>query len=138
MRLFLLAFFVCAFSDACHAATIYIETTAKDNVGQALVYRLRNKIAASPLHKLVYTQKEAGFVIHLTTLNHDERSVQTVYSAVLTMPSLNGEESETYITSQTGYCGSDTIDKCSEGILSGFDEPMSEIERMVSETVKKR
>lgn len=138
MRLAMLLGLLAIASTDASAATIFIDSTAKDTVGQSLVYQLRNKIASSSLHSIVYRQADAGFVIHLTTLHHEDRSLQTVYSAVLTMPSLSDNDTEIYITSQTGYCGSDVIGKCADGILSGFDQSMSEIASAVTEALKKK
>lgn len=117
------------------AASILVESTSKDSVGQSLVYRLKNRIGASSIHKLVYGREDAGFVINIVTLENNNGR-QTSYAAVLLMPPIDRKGFDYYVTSQVGFCGSDVTESCAEGILASFDDDISEISGAISQALK--
>ena len=128
------ALLLCA-TTAAPAASLFVESTAKDHVGQNLVYQLKNKIGGSAIHKLVYGRDDAGFVINVITLEMQEGR-QTSYSAVLLMPPVDGKGLDNYVTSQVGFCGADVTTRCAEGILAGFDDEISQIVEAVTAALK--
>lgn len=117
------------------AATIMVDSTSQDSVGQSIVYNLRNQIAKSSLHKIVYSKADAGFVISIVTLK--ETDGVSVYSAALLVPPFDKKGWDYYITSQVGYCGSTVTESCASRILSGFDQDMTDVSAAIMNVVKK-
>lgn len=133
----LVAFIVgLAYTGQLHAATIMVDATSDDPVGQSLVYQLKDQINRSSMYKLVYTENEAGFVIHIVTIKESDGN-QTAYSAVLSMPQLTKKGFNYYITNQVGFCGSSVTESCASRILSAFDAPMTDVVTAITEAVKK-
>lgn len=122
-------------SYAADAATIMVESTSNDPVGQSIVYSLRNQIGASSIHKLVYSKDDAGFVIEVTTLKYEDGT--TVYSAALLMPPFDKKGFNYFISDLVGYCGADVTDKCAKNILSGFDGDMAQIATAFRDAMQK-
>jgi len=123
-------------STIASSASIMVTSTSEDTVGQSIVYNLRNKIAQSSLHKIVYTREQAGFIIAIVTLKQDDGSA--AYSAVLLMPPFDKKGFDYYVTSIVGYCGSNVTERCGANILASFDQDMTDISTAVQETIKKK
>jgi len=135
LRAFLLTMAL-VFTSKLQAATIMVDATSDDPVGQLLVYNLKDKINASSINKLVYTKDDAGFVINIVTIKENDGN-DTAYAAVLSMPQLNKKGFDYYITSQVGFCGSSVTESCASKILAAFDQPMTDIATAISEAIKK-
>lgn len=122
-------------SSTSAAATIMVESKSDDTVGQSIVYNLRNKIASSSIHKLVYNKDDAGFVISIVTL--PESDGRSVYSAVLSIPPFDKKGLDYYVQNLVGYCGSGVTESCAGNILSGFDQDIARVSAVVLEALKK-
>jgi hypothetical protein len=118
------------------AASIQVTSTSEDTVGQSIVYNLRNKIAASSLHKVAYTRDTAGFVIVIVTLK-DNNGRTSIYSASLLMPPFDKKGYDYFITSAVGTCGADVTEACAASILSTFDDEITEIVSAFTEAFKR-
>jgi hypothetical protein len=119
-----------------HAAKIYVEATTPDRLGRQIVYSLRNHIAASALHEIALSENEAGFVISIVTLDSGEDGNQSVYSAVLTIPPVDGQGFNWYVTNVVGICGANRVEACASYIMADFDARMAEITRVLSDTLR--
>lgn len=122
-------------ATAAEAANIMIQAKADDTVGQSIVYNLRNQIARSALHKLVYTRDDAGFIINIVTVAGT--GGESAYSAVLIMPPLNGKGFDLFVNSFAGICGSAATEACAASILSGMDGEMAKVTSALMEVLKK-
>jgi hypothetical protein len=119
------------------AASIFIESTSTDPVGQSIIYNLRNEIARSSIHKVVYSRNDAGFVINVITLKqHDGAS--SVYSATLLMPPFDNQGLDYYITGIVGFCGSSVTRDCGSGILASFDNDIAQVVSAMQSIFKKK
>jgi hypothetical protein len=125
-----------AYAAQLQAATIMVDATSDDVVGQSLVYQLKDQINRSSMYKLVYSENDAGFVIHIVTIKESDGN-QTAYSAVLSMPQLSKKGFNYYITNQVGFCGASVTESCASRILSGFDQPMTDVITGIAEALKK-
>jgi hypothetical protein len=136
MKLILAAVGLFGWSSASSAATIMVQATSNDSVGQSIVYNLRNEIARSALHTVVYDKKDAGFVINIITLKQDDGR-SSVYAASLLMPPFDNKGFDYYITGVVGVCGSSVTKDCGPSILASFDSDISEIVAAFTKGVKK-
>lgn len=124
------------FPSAVHAASLMVSYTGDDTVGQGIAYSLREAVASSYQHKLVYTEEDAGFVIILVTVSDDDDAVAS-YSAVLTMPQLDHKGFRYFITSIAGNCGRQRVTSCGKNILSSFDKDIQEIVAVFARSIRK-
>lgn len=123
------------FASPSFAATIYVEATGDDTVGRRLASELREKIARSAQHKMVYTREDAGFVIVLVTLE-DAKNLSTAYSYALTMPQVDKKGFDYFMTSSVGVCGSDRVTTCAATIFAGADESISQFVSVLQRVFK--
>jgi len=135
MRILWAAVGLAAWSSAAPAASIMVRSTSDDAVGQSIVYNLRNEIAGSALHKVVYNPEDAGFIISVITLKLDDG--RSVYSATLLVPPFDGKGFDYYLTGVVGYCGSSVTKSCGSGILSSFDKDIADVVSAVAKAAKK-
>lgn len=125
------AFFLAA--QTANSAPIYVSHSGDDTVGQKLAYNLRESIAKSAQHNLVYTKKDAAFSIVLITLK-DNDAPATIYSAVLTIPQNGGEGLSYFINSIAGHCGSAKTPACADDIIAMFDQEITTIFNIVRQS----
>lgn len=131
----ILAALASTYASGAGAASIMVEYSGEDIVGQRIAYDLREQISRSQRHKLVYSREQAGFVLRIVTVENT-RNVSTSYAAALTMPPFDKKGYDYFITMFAGNCGSSRISECSLNILSGFDEEMNSIVSAMREALK--
>ena len=113
-------------TNTAFSAPIYVSHSGDDLVGQRLTYGLREAIAKSAQHRIVYAEKDAAFSIFLVTVKNGDDPV-TSYSAVLTIPQPSGKGLNYYVTSVAGNCGSSRIPSCADNIMAMFDDDITSI-----------
>ncbi|MGE5563421.1 MAG: hypothetical protein ACM3ZV_08930 [Bacillota bacterium] len=126
-----------SWSGVSSAASIMVSSTSDDAVGQSLIYYLKDDISRSSMHRLVYTEDDAAFVIRIVTLKENEGR-SAAYAAVLTMPQIDKKGFNYYVSSQVGYCGADVTERCASDILAAFDQPISEVVSALTDAFKKK
>lgn len=135
-KIAILALLLLAPSQQVRAASIYVKYSGDDAVGQQVIYQLREAISQSSRHKIVYNEADAGFTIHLVTVENTQ-NISTSYSAVLTMPPFNGSGFNYYITSVAGNCGRSRVRECGQNILADFDSEINQVVEAFSNATKK-
>jgi hypothetical protein len=96
---------------------IYVQSTSSDQIGQQVVYYLKQDIASSSQFRLVYAQPQASFTINIVTMStgpSNNMEYSAAYSATLI------EGADAYVTNYVGVCGSARIASCASNIISGF------------------
>ena len=109
-------------------SAVFVDASAPDGQGDRLVYAVKEQIRRSASMRLVDTEKESGFQLHLSTLDPDNNNYRTIYSMTVTLANLNNPAIfSMYLDSTVGSCGANVIDQCANSIVARADTSVSGI-----------
>lgn len=97
---------------------VEIQATSNDNVGQRLVYFLKEDIRQSPSMKLAPESKALRLQVKLVTLDPTSNKLgyATVYSVVFTVTGPAGGLPY-YLNQFVGQCGTTRVQECAQDLL---------------------
>lgn len=121
--------------QACHAATlqmpVFVQSQSGDTAGDALVYALRERLAASREFALSDTERAAVFQLRIVTEDPGEVSpghVSTVYSMVLTMHNPGREINlPLFLDTWVGTCTGSNADSCAKSVFASAAADMTRV-----------
>lgn len=115
---------------------VYVSYGEKDIVGSRLVYALRERLRASHGLKLVDSESDSFIQIRLVTVDPDDNSASTVYSAVITLTQLGNSSAKIYWTNLVGVCGSNRVVSCADGLAANIDNTATTIREALIEKIR--
>jgi len=114
-------------------AAVFVDGAAPDGQGGRLFYAVKEQIRRSASMRLVDTEKESGFQLHLNTLDPDNNSYRTIYSMAISMVNFtNPATFSMYLDSTVGTCGANVIDQCANSIVARADTNVSAIRAAIA------
>ena len=131
MKSLILILAVIFLSSAYAQSKIKIEVThsGDDNVGNRLVYAIKEQIRKSSFIELDYLD-EPKFILGIVSLdlNNEAQGYSSCYGYTLYFYSpdkLFGD----HIFSGAGYCGTDRVDNAAQGIMANIDNQLDTIKK---------
>lgn len=105
---------------------IYISAKTNDNVGEQLVYEIREALSASNQMSVALTDADSAFQLNIVTLDpyaSTDRGAPsaTVYSLVLTMHDPTNHALNIFIDEWVGTCGNVQLQGCATSMIAGAD-----------------
>jgi hypothetical protein len=99
---------------------IYVSHSGSDQVGQQLVYEIREELRRSSGLSLAREGEASNVDMRITTIesNRVNPGASTTYAVVWLIPSY---PFPAYLTSVAGYCGSSRIRECAHGLVADTD-----------------
>jgi len=129
MKRFLLPCIILFFVPTINGQNIYVNGQAKDNIGNRLIYKVKENIRQSKGMILYPSETGSGIQINIITLDALEDNLSTVYSIVWTWTTSNNFKS--FITHHVGMCGKYKINDVAEQIVADTDEIIMELKKII-------
>lgn len=138
MKRILLSAAVALCAPICAAQTIkvWVDDTAKDTVGQRLVYAFKEQIRRSAALAITENEEDdAGRLgVHIVTMDPDDNKNGnwTIYSFTVTMRTFHKYPTEAYLVQSVGKCGSSRIEECASGLVATTDRQASYVRKLLN------
>jgi hypothetical protein len=129
MKRFLLPCIILFFVPTINGQLIYVEGQSEDNIGNRLIYKLKENIRQSKNMELVLSEDISKIQINIVTLDALEDNLSTVYSIVWTWTTPSGCKS--FFTHHVGMCGKNKINDVAENMVADTDKIIMTIQKMI-------
>ena len=109
---------------------VEVISTTPDMVGQRLVYYLKEGIRSSSSLGISFDQKKVRMQVNVVTLDQSQTypGYSTVYSVVILWNN-PAQPFPFYLNQYVGYCGSDRIHECADGLVANVSEQADDVLR---------
>jgi hypothetical protein len=112
---------------------VHVQATAKDPVGNQLIYFLRENLRASIGMELVVAENDAIVNLRLVTIDPDDAGHRTIYSIVWTIKQFD-RKAHIYYTSAVGLCSSERARECALQLTAQTDSLVTDLQRLLRES----
>lgn len=114
---------------------VHVTSSGVDPIGVRLAFAVREGIRRSAGMTLVDSRDDRLLGVHLVTMDptKNDEGLNTVYSLVWTLRTLDDRPVHIYLTSKIGACGATVIAECAESIVADTDKHATDYRRMLRE-----
>ena len=103
---------------------IEVNATAPDQVGQRLVYAVKEGIRTSSSLALTFDQNKPRMQVNVVTLDQSASApgFSTVYSVVILWNNPGNQIFPYYLMQYAGFCGSSRVKECADSLVANISE----------------
>jgi len=114
---------------------VHVSSSGSDPIGIRLAYAVREGIRRSAGMTLVDSRDDRFLGLNLVTMDptKNDDGIQTVYSLVWTIRTVDSKPVHMYLTSTVGACGSAAVSQCAESIVAATDKHATEYRSVLRE-----
>jgi len=135
---FVILFSLLAHTYALAQVNINLEVSGQDALGARLAESLRDSLRKRRIFQISPDATSADATLWLGTLDPmDGRlaGLQTVYSVVITMKTLDERRVNVYVNSYLGVCGREQTSQCGTALADAAEAQLSEVLSVLKERV---